>query len=247
MHETLLVKAGFSDKAAKTYLALLKSGPQSVRKLSQATGVNRGTTYDILKELQNLGAVSFFHKEKKQYFVAEDPESILRVLEARQQELSSVYGDFRKELPTLRALRDAGTAKPVTRYYEGSAGIKRILERVLNDASKVEPPMYRVYSALNVRDHLYKDWPDFNKSRIGRGIRVRAVSLGEGGELCGLDERRWLSRGGSSPSYMFITHKAVAMVSVRDDGEVIGVIVDDPRTAETQALIFDSLWERLNV
>src|SRR3989338_4102377 len=118
MFETLLTKAGLSDKAAKIYTTLLQSGPQSVRKLAEAASINRGTTYNILKELQAYGVVTFFHKEKKQYFVAEDPESVIRMVRARASGLTDVVSELRVTLPTLRALRDSGSAKPVARYYE---------------------------------------------------------------------------------------------------------------------------------
>lgn len=245
MFETLLTKAGLSDKAAKIYLTLLQSGPQSVRKLAEAAAINRGTTYDILKELQSYGVVTFFHKEKKQYFVAEDPESVIRMVQAAASSLTSVVSELRVTLPTLRALRDSGSAKPVARYYEGSASMRSILEEILDETSSATPSLYRVYSALNIREHLYRGWPDFTKSRIERGISVRVIALGEGGELSGLDERRWLQQGEGAATYTIITSKATVMISLRDDGELIGVVVDDERTATTQTLIFDSLWEHL--
>ncbi|MDO8435137.1 MAG: helix-turn-helix domain-containing protein [bacterium] len=245
MFETLLTKAGLSDKAAKIYLTLLQSGPQSVRKLAEAASINRGTTYDILKELQGYGVVTFFHKEKKQYFVAEDPESVIRMVEARASGLSDVASQLATTLPALRALRDSGSAKPVARYYEGSASMRSILEEVLDEVATVTPSLYRVYSALNIREHLYRGWPDFTQSRISRGISVRVIALGEGGELSGLDERRWLQQGEGAATYTIITPTATVMISLRDDGELIGVVVDDSRTAATQTLIFDNLWEHL--
>lgn len=245
MFETLLTKAGLSDKAAKIYLTLLQSGPQSVRKLAEAACINRGTTYDILKELQAHGVVTFFHKEKKQYFVAEDPESVVRMVRTAASGLSDVASELKVTLPTLRALRNSGNTKPVARYYEGSKSMRSILEEVLDEVVAVTPPLYRVYSALNIREHLYRGWPDFTKNRIERGIAVRVIALGEGGELSGFDERRWLLQGEGAATYTIITPRTTTMISLRDDGELIGVVVDDERTATTQTLIFDSLWEHL--
>ena len=64
---------GFSEKEIKVYTTLLGLKQASVRQLAMASGVNRGTTYDILKSLMREGMTSYFHKEKKQYFVAESP------------------------------------------------------------------------------------------------------------------------------------------------------------------------------
>ena len=84
MYNELLNKLGFSDKSAKVYLALLQLGPSSVRKLAEFCELNRGTTYDTLKWLQEKGIVTFYQKETKQYFVAENPEKLLNL--AKNQE-----------------------------------------------------------------------------------------------------------------------------------------------------------------
>ena len=71
----ILKQLGFSEKEIKVYLTLLKSGPSSVRTLAQVSGINRGTTYDILKSLIAQGLVSYYNKAAHQYFTAESPET----------------------------------------------------------------------------------------------------------------------------------------------------------------------------
>ena len=80
MDLTIFKKLGLSDKEAHVYLSLLEHGTSSVRSLAASTKLNRGTTYDILKKLREVGLASFFHKNTKQHFVAEDPEKILKLL-----------------------------------------------------------------------------------------------------------------------------------------------------------------------
>ena len=61
MDLNFLKKLGFSDKEANVYIALLRLGPSSVRVLADECNLNRGTTYDALKWLQQQGLVNFFH------------------------------------------------------------------------------------------------------------------------------------------------------------------------------------------
>ncbi len=62
----ILKKLGFDEKDIRLYLILLSLGPSPVRKVAQATGINRGTAYDILKQLVKQGLVVYYHKEKNQ-------------------------------------------------------------------------------------------------------------------------------------------------------------------------------------
>ena len=80
MLEKILQKLGLNDKEIKIYLTILKLGPSPVRAIAQTADINRGTTYDILKHLRDLGLVSYYHKDKHQYFIAEDPQKITHII-----------------------------------------------------------------------------------------------------------------------------------------------------------------------
>ena len=88
MDITIFKKLGLSEKETIVYLSLLEHGAVSVRNLAKAADLNRGTTYDILKQLMKQGLVVYHHKEKHQYFFAEDPTKLERHLDGRLEELS---------------------------------------------------------------------------------------------------------------------------------------------------------------
>ncbi|MCK5266986.1 MAG: helix-turn-helix domain-containing protein, partial [Spirochaetes bacterium] len=69
MLEKSLRKFGLKDKEIKIYLTLLTLGPSSVRKIALEANINRGTGYDILKKLIEMGLVSHYEKKSYQYFV----------------------------------------------------------------------------------------------------------------------------------------------------------------------------------
>jgi sugar-specific transcriptional regulator TrmB len=86
MNANYLKNLGLSEKEIKIYLNLLENGILSVRGLAQVSGLNRGSVYDILKNLQEKGLVSYFHKDTKQNFIAENPEKILNILKDKEEE-----------------------------------------------------------------------------------------------------------------------------------------------------------------
>ena len=244
MDINLLKKLGFSDKGAKIYLSLLRLGPSSVRKLAEVSKINRGTVYDTLKDLQDSGIVSYYKKDTKQYFVAENPEKLHDLVKKRQDELDSVDSKLDRLVSELQALHHKGEDRPVARYYE-KGEISGILEDVLSTCEESADKLYRIYSAEGLREYLYEDFPTFSDVRVSKGISVKVIAIGEGGELRGLDERKWLEIKEDTSTYIIIYPGKTAYISLNAKSEPIGVVIENDGVYKTQKLIFDNLWESL--
>lgn len=244
MYNELLNKLGFSDKSAKVYLALLQLGPSSVRKLAEFCELNRGTTYDTLKWLQEKGVVTFYQKQTKQYFVAENPEKLLNLAKNQEVELKEAQERISRAIPELQALYNRGGERPVARYYEKDE-LNLILEDILATCEEDEEKTYRIYSAEGVKEYLYGNFPTFSDVRVAKGIAVKAISLGGDGELRGLDERRRLKNSVETATYIIIYPGKTAYISLNAKSEPIGVVIENDGVFETQKIIFDNLWKNL--
>lgn len=241
-----LARLGLSEKEIAVYLALLSVGPSPIRRVAEAVGINRGTTHAMIRALQKRGLVSYYHKATHQYFVAEEPDALLRVVERQRADLTGLADQLRSVLPQLRALTSNSEERPVVKYYEGVEGIRTILEHVLDETGKLPAKAYAVYSSANLRSYLYQEaFPSFTEERKRRGIFVRAMAIGAGGRLAGLDERRWLTRKGGAPTYTLLYAGRVAMISLDRRGAPRGVIIEDAALFATQQLLFDWMWEAL--
>lgn len=238
----VLKQLGFSDKAAKVYLSLLRLGPSSVRKLADHTNLNRGTSYDALKWLQEQGVVNYYKKDSKQHFVAENPVRLQEILTKRRKEINRVDDALDRVVPELQALFHRGGERPVARYYTRKE-LPKILKDVLDTCESSEEKMYRIYSAQGVREYIYEDFPNFSDVRVEKGIDVRVIALGKGGELRGRDERKWLGKQSETPTYILIYPGKTAYISLDAKGEPVGVVIENDGVYETQALIFDQLWQ----
>jgi sugar-specific transcriptional regulator TrmB len=125
--------------------------------------LNRGTTYDILKKLQEIGLVSYYHQDTKQRFVAEDPEKLSKLVENKKEELKNIQEKIIDFIPELKSLQDKGGNKPVTRFYEGREGIRFILDDVLLLMGETEEKEF-MYSAGGEDVYSY---PDFTRGKLG--------------------------------------------------------------------------------
>lgn len=247
MDITIFKKLGLSDKEMAVYLALLEHGASSVRNLAVLTNLNRGTAYDILKKLQEAGLVSFFHKNTKQNFVAEDPERILKLLSDREQDLKKAEERIKDLIPELRSLQEKGGGRPTTKFYEGRAGVKFILDDILSSIKDQADKNYYVYSAAGVREDVYSAYPDFNKKRIKNGIKANTISLSEGGGTYGLDERKWLPSTSLEQvdmmTYILIYADKCAFISRDSRDNPVGVIIENKMIYETQKTLFLQMWK----
>ncbi|HVX24294.1 MAG TPA: hypothetical protein VG992_03055, partial [Candidatus Saccharimonadales bacterium] len=113
--------------------------------------------------------------------------------------------------------------------------------------AKLDQPEYYAYSSRSLRDHLYRQFPNFTDRRIAEGVKVKVIAMGEGGEPDAMSERRWLpdSAGADISSYTIIYGNKVALISIAENLTAYGVVVEDPGVASMQRLLFDRLWSSL--
>jgi sugar-specific transcriptional regulator TrmB len=244
MDISIFKKLGFSDKTARIYLTLITLGPTSVRNLAKKTEFNRGTVYDGLKWLKDMGVVNYYEKESKQFFVAEDPDKLYDLVNRQTEQLQEVSKRMKDTVLELKSVYDKGGERPLARYYE-KGEIRKILEQVLSRCEESGELVYRVYSDADIRDYLYDGFESFSDARIAKGIKVKAIAIGGGGELRGLDERKWLNIKKDSPTYIIIYPGSTAYISLNSQGDLVGVVIENDGVYQTQKGIFDALWETL--
>ncbi len=244
MEISLFKKLGFSDKDATVYLTLLSLGPSSVRTLAKISELNRGSVYDSLKWLQELNLVSFYEKETKQFFVAEDPGKLRDVLARQESDLKAVERELGSVIAELKSVHDRGGQRPVARYYE-KGEIRELLEGVLEACESTGTAEYQVYSDASIREYLYEGFESFSDARVAKGIAVKVIAFGSGGELRGLDERKWLPIKNAVPTYTLIYPGCVAYISLNAQKDLVGVVIENDGVYETQRQIFDELWGKL--
>src|SRR3989338_8812183 len=126
-----LEKLGLDSKETSIYISLLSLGPSPIRKIAEHAGINRGTTHDTLRELREKGLVSYYHKEKRQHFVAEEPKALANLLLRRKQDIEKTEAAIKEIIPELSSLSRAAGNSPTVKYYKGYAGLRTILEDVL--------------------------------------------------------------------------------------------------------------------
>ncbi len=245
MDVTIFKKLGLNDKEIKIYLKLLQHKSVSVRVLAELTNLNRGTVYDILKKLQEIGLASYYTAETKQKFVAESADKLLKLVQEKEIEIKQTKEKIIQLIPELKSLQAKSGNQPTTKLYEDKRGVKFILEDVLVTVKKRGEVEYYVYSATQASDDINKAYSNFTRDRIKKNIQVKAISLALGGKTHGLDERRWLGSEDKSATFIIIYAGKCAFISRDVKNTPVGVIIENEMIYQTQKIIFLNLWKRL--
>lgn len=239
-------KLGLTARDSRVYLALLKNGVSSIRQIADATGINRGSVYDSIKDLTAAGLVSFQQSNVNKKYFAEEPAKVLDLIKQRKEELDELEQSTKSIIPSLTP-KTAYTPYSNIKFYEDHEGVAVILRDVLETVSKQEHKVYYAISSKQLRKYIYKKFPNFTKQRISKNIFVKVIAIGEGGEPDEISSRKWLEpKAGSNPtSYNLIYGNKFAMIALNDNYNPYGVVIEDPGVVATQKLLFDQLWESI--
>jgi hypothetical protein len=173
------------------------------------------------------------------------------VIEKKQEDLIEIKNNIEESLPLFKTLFQEQGGKPTVKLYEGTIGIRHILEDVFNSMDKIKDKTYYVYSSATVRKDVYLAMKDFTKKRIRRKIKVKTIAIGEGGNIVGFDERKWMKLSGSNmsgnlrPTYQIIYCGKVAHISLDNEENPVGIVLENKEIYDTQKLIFESNWKNL--
>ncbi|MGB0466018.1 MAG: TrmB family transcriptional regulator [Pontibacterium sp.] len=243
MNNEIFEQLGLSAREVALYRTLLTLGPGSIRTIAEQSGINRGTAYECLKEMQLKGVVTYLPKGKRRFFSPCDPDVLLQMAEDKRQSLDLAIDQLRSRvIPELHHLRPDFSAGNV-QFYEGDAGIELVLKDILNTISKQQCKNYSVFSSKPIRPHLYRPFPTYTNQRIQKGIGVRVIAIGDGGEDAELSERKWIrTQGPVDAAYIAIYPPKCAIISLASENYPTAVVIDSKEVAAAQKIVFDTLW-----
>lgn len=254
MNEELIAnleELGLSQKEARVYLANLMIGPASVQKIADQAGIKRVTTYVILEALINLGLVSQSTRGKKTSFTAEDPVSLKRLLDKKEEQVKEQKRNFEEILPQLSTLKGLPQDAPSVKFYEGVEGIKSIVKTAMPFYK--EQKYKQVYGISNL-DDIYSVFPEFkseksNPERVRLGIKSKFLYTSSHGPILKPTDKAMLreSRFVPSEKYPFVGDISIAGDNIvlfsLAGSRPIGVTIRSAELAKAMIAFFDLAWD----
>ncbi len=249
-----LCQIGFSENEARVYLELLKLGAQPVSVLAKKVGLNRTTTYSILRTLEEKGIVSSYMSRNIKFFCANDPNSLVGYVDRKCQVFDYYRSQILTSIPKFRCLSEGYDFKqPVVTYFEGVEGAKSAIYDALTARGT-----FRAYLSLgkwfehNLKSFLidYKNFRITNTKVPLRAIvpdtkEVRAFFNDNYNKDDGLTQVLYIPAelsGNLFENEMRIYNNKVSMVHM-EKGNEYGVVIASREISEMHKMIFDMAWK----
>lgn len=173
MLNSVLKSLDLDDSEARTFIALLRYGPQGASSLAKRLGVVRSSLYGFLARLVERGLVTEVTREGLKIFQAESPEKIGLLLKQKKEALEKEEETFRRLLPELKAYKGRDVLGPRIQVFEGAEGLRSVLREMLL-YSDIET--YAFWPIKHMVDILTPAFFRYlNKERIRNSIYTKAI------------------------------------------------------------------------
>lgn len=234
---------GLNDKQAAIYTALLQLGRASAYSVAVKSGLKKPTTYVILDELIGKGLATRVPREKKNLYVARSPEEAFSVAQER-------LNLAKQKLPELLAIKKGDETKVSAIYFEGVAGIKRLLEYRLKDFSGQEMLAFWAtdHGAPKELQQYFKD--EFPQKNAKHAIKIRGIAPAD----VRLQHYREADVAHSRniktvPQEQYSSEVAIDtigdLVRIQDYKNLQGIVIENKDVAKTVREIFEMTWSRI--
>lgn len=150
--EDVLEQLGLGKHEAALYSLLLRRGESTAVEISKISGLHRRTVYDTMEALQREGLVGIKLKRHVKHFVAEDPATLKRILDEKQQLLDRI-------LPSLLKRHRAHDAAVNILIYEGAEGMKVVFRKIIDGLGGGEIVM--IGAGLKAPAHFRYTFPQY--------------------------------------------------------------------------------------
>ncbi len=235
---------GLESRDMRVYDALLKLENSSLRTIAATTGLNRGTVYEVIKKLMDLGLVTFHQTGERRRYNAAPPQILTEIIQERRDRLAQLETTTQAYTQSLKKTKSE--EQYFTEFYEGDDGIAAILRDVLFSLKQGKNTEYCVISSRDVSAFIYNNFKNFSRQRIKTGFFVRVIGDTISEDRAALSERRQLHQNGEKLNgYVIIYGDKTAIISLSETNTLSAIVIKDAGVTNMQQLIFNQLWESL--
>lgn len=247
--ENILKQLGLNEKEIVIYKTLLQRGASTASSLATIIDLPRQTVYSILQKLSDENIIEKGPWKGANKFMV-DPTNLSSLIRSKQKKLSRLENTIEELMPELLKMTKVNDRKkPLVQYYEGTFGLKRLFDEILEQFKRKDDDTFRgfginYFQNTDIRDFLY----DFIKERHALGIKTQLL-VGLGGDDFGITkdkstelgrEVRRMNTPAQNASIYLVGDRAY-LFSYTDD---VGIMIEQKLIVSLFKTIFDSEWEK---
>ncbi len=241
---------GLSDVEIAVYQTLLALGARPASVVAQRSGLKRAHTYNVLQALMQRGIVQEYIKGSVKHFTCSPPQTLVSMMDRREQELAEQRENLEKVLPQLERLQSPVASQPKVRFFQGFEGIKEVYEDMLRYPNEI------IYGATDIAYSWTftkgegQEWiRRFIKRRAEQNIWWYGIMNRSKETLEALTVRPWLKRkvklvdNLNLPVEFQVYATKVAITSTH--GEMLAILIENVHIADTMKSVHQAIWNTL--
>lgn len=241
-----LIQLGCTEKHIRFYRANLELGAATLMEVAKKARLQRSTAYLIASEMVDLDLVNEDHKAYKKLFIAAEPDTLLRKLEAKYRQIGRSTIALKEALPELRAAHQATTTRPRVRTFEGATGLRAVWKDILSQQQEV-----LLWTNQQTERQVFGEdtHEQFIKERLSKNIPIRVLGVrNSAGEALLRDDQASIRQTKLLPAHITFTSETYIYgnkVAVLDIGKnIFGVITENEQITNSQRTVFELTWEQ---
>jgi HTH-type transcriptional regulator, sugar sensing transcriptional regulator len=235
----LIESAGFTDKEARIYLALLELGQGDVTDIAKISNLKRAIIYVILEGLIKRGYVSQFPDRKINTYRAVDPAIIL-------SQLKITTKNFSEMLPFMQTLANKGKKKPKISFFETKDAIWSVYQQMSNAKE-----YFFITSYTDIKKHFPKaieEWvKDYKLKKVKPNTRHLISNNQNEKEIAKIfmetgQEVRFLPETKNFNMDFTIFENKLAITSFKENPFML--LIESEVLIKSMMLFFELAWEK---
>src|SRR3989344_9002811 len=237
---------GMSKLEAQAYDVLLSGGKMPVQRIIKRTGLKRPTAYYILGELVRKGLAQEILIGKKKEFIPASPDSLEKLLDKHEADLSHAKRLLSFSLPELLSQYRLFVNRHHIVTFEGAEGIKRVYRDTIEHNQEKKILVFR--SDLDDTVLCLDFFNRYMEDRIEKGVSTKIISPKQiSPDLIEKDKRlnreRKFWRDFEISAEVDIYDDKTAFVAFQKP--ILGTIIYNQAIADTMRKIFYRVWNSL--
>ncbi|MAF35357.1 hypothetical protein CMO91_05955 [Candidatus Woesearchaeota archaeon] len=239
MNTAVLEDLGLTGAEIKVFLTLLEVGSSSAGPVVGKSGLHNAVVHRALHSLADKGLVTYVLEGKVRRYASVPPKHLLAFIDEKKEKI-------RKLLPELDRRRQLATAKPQGTVFQGTRGVRELMQTILDTDSKE----YFSYGGARISADILGNhfWDGFHRRRIEKGIRAKLLFHNSISDWAEYLQKKKLT------TVRLIPHKFDEFTETIICGSRVGIniytdkpfgfLIEEPAAAASYKGFFDMLWKQ---
>jgi sugar-specific transcriptional regulator TrmB len=169
MLDSILQNIGLNEKEGRVFLEVLGHGEQPASAIAKLMGMPRNTTRFVMDRLVERGLVKKKVVGNGQFYSAEEPESLIHILEKKRIDenarIDRQIADLKGVMAELETRLKTERSKPKVTFYEGDEGLMSAYDDTLGSSETIR--------SFACYDMMIEKLNDYFKSYFERRVKNR--------------------------------------------------------------------------